>query len=69
LGTLKFIVGKASIGIFDCKLNYNCTFLNCYKMQKKFEDMRKVREEHNYEVVKSKGKGAYVEVVLGKNST
>ena len=37
--------------------------------KKKFEDMRKVREEHNYEVVKSKGKGAYGEVVLAKNST
>jgi len=31
--------------------------------------MRKVLEDHNYEVMKSIGKGAFGEVVLAKNST
>ncbi len=30
--------------------------------------MRKVLEDHNYDVVKSIGKGAFGEVVLAKNS-
>lgn len=43
------------------KKNYNYTFRVKYlKMEKKkFEDMRKVLEDHNYEVMKSIGKGAF----------